>query len=112
MGTTAASAVSYLVEHWEAEPVAELDPDALFDFTALRPVVCFEDGKRVLQWPTNRLYVASPPGVGRDIVLLAGTEPHLQWRRFCEAIAAFMHEVAATTSLTLGSYPGPTPHTR
>ncbi len=112
IGTTAASAISYLIEHWDAKPVAELDPDALFDFTALRPVVRLEDGKRVLQWPANRLYVASPAGGERDVVLLAGIEPHLRWRGFCEAIASFMHDVAATTSLTLGSYPGPTPHTR
>jgi proteasome assembly chaperone (PAC2) family protein len=111
-GTTAASVASYLVERWEAQLVAEIDPDELCDFTVRRPVVRTENGKRVLHWPTSRLYVASPAGAARDVVLLVGVEPHLRWRAFCDAIVSFMHEVGATASLTLGSYPAPTPHTR
>jgi proteasome assembly chaperone (PAC2) family protein len=112
LGATPAATMSYLVEHWGAELVAEFDPELLFDYTSERPVVRLQDGKRVLEWSANRLYVASPAGAGRDLLLLAGIEPQLRWRTFCEAIASFMHEVGATTSLTLGSYPGPTPHTR
>lgn len=111
-GEAAASTVSYLVEHWAAEPLAGIDVDELFNFTARRPLVRMEHGERVLQWPTSRLHLASPAGAEQDVVLLAGVEPHLKWGAFCDAIASFMHEVGATTSLTLGSYPGSTPHTR
>jgi predicted ATP-grasp superfamily ATP-dependent carboligase len=111
-GEAAASTVSYLVEHWDAEPLAEIDVDELFNFTARRPLVRTENGERVLHWPTSRLHVATPAGAERDVVLLAGVEPHLKWGAFCDAIASFMAEVGATTSLTLGSYPGSTPHTR
>jgi proteasome assembly chaperone (PAC2) family protein len=111
-GETAAAAGSYLVERWNAELVAEFDPEELFDFTVRRPFVRTEYGARVLEWPTSRLYVASPPGASRDVVLLVGVEPHLRWRAFCDATVSFMHEVGATASLTLGSYPAPTPHTR
>src|SRR5512141_680309 len=98
-GTTAAAAASYLVERWDAQLVAEIDPEELFDFTIQRPFVRTEGGKRVLQWPTSRLYVASPAGAPRDVVLLVGVEPHLRWRAFCDAIVSFMHEVGATASL-------------
>jgi proteasome assembly chaperone (PAC2) family protein len=111
-GTTAASAVAYLVERWDGHLLAEIDPEELFDFTVRRPLVRAENGERVLEWPTSRLYVARPAGAARDVVLLVGVEPHLRWRAFCEAIVSFMHEVGATTSLTVGSYPAPTPHTR
>jgi predicted ATP-grasp superfamily ATP-dependent carboligase len=111
-GATASAAVSYLVDHWNAELVAEIDPEEFFDFTIRRPLARMENGKRVLQWPASRLYVASPPGATRDVVLLAGVEPHLRWRTFCDAIVAFMHEVGVTASLTLGCYSAPTPHTR
>jgi proteasome assembly chaperone (PAC2) family protein len=111
-GATASAAASYLVERWNAQLVAEIDPEELFDFTVRRPFVRTENGKRVLEWPTSRLYVASPAGAPRDVVLLVGVEPHLRWRAFCDAIVSFMHEVGATASLTLGSYPAPTPHTR
>jgi hypothetical protein len=100
------------VDHWDAELVSELDPEELFDFTIRRPFARMENGMRILQWPTSRLYVASPPGATRDVLLLAGVEPHLRWRTFCDAIVAFMHEAGVTASLTLGSYAAPTPHTR
>src|SRR5204862_3554979 len=61
-GATAAAAVSYLVERWDAELVAEFDEDEFFDFTVRRPSVHSQNGKRVLEWPTSRLYVASPVG--------------------------------------------------
>ncbi len=112
LGTTPASVIAYLIEQWHAAPVAEFDSDMLFDFTAQRPLVHIKDGEREVEWPTSRLYVASPLGAGRDVVLLAGIEPHFRWRAFCEATASFMREVGATTTLTLGSYPGRTPHTR
>ncbi len=111
-GTTAASAVAYLVERWDAHLLAEIDPEELFDFTVRRPFVRAENGERVLEWPTSRLYVARPAGAVRDVVLMVGVEPHLRWRTFCDAIVSFMDEVGATTSLTLGSYSAPTPHTR
>jgi proteasome assembly chaperone (PAC2) family protein len=111
-GSTAAAAVSYLVEQWNGQLVAEIDPEDLFDFTVRRPLVRLENGSRVVDWPTSRFYVASPAGASRDVILLVGVEPHLRWRGFCEAIVAFIHEVGVTASLTLGSYPAPTPHTR
>jgi predicted ATP-grasp superfamily ATP-dependent carboligase len=111
-GGSAAATTSYLVDHWNAEPVAEIDPEELFDFTIRRPFARTENGKRVLDWPTARLYVASPPGATRDLVLLVGVEPHLRWRTFCDAIVAFLHETGVTASLTLGAYSAPTPHTR
>ena len=111
-GTTAAATVAYLVEHWDATLLAEIDPEEFFDFTVWRPSVRLENGEPALQWPTSRLYVARPAGAARDVVLLAGIEPHLRWRTFCEVIASFMRAVGATTSLLLSSHPGTTPHTR
>ena len=112
-GATAAAAVQYLVDQWDARPIAEVDPDELFDFTVRRPTVRLDDeGRRVLDWPTSRFYLATPPGAGRDVVLLVGIEPHLRWRTFCEAVASFMAEAGITTGVLLGSYGGPTPHTR
>ena len=111
-GTTAAAAAAYLVELWGAKPLADFDPEELFDFTSRRPFARFEDGERVVDWPTSRLFVASPAGADRDVLILVGVEPHLRWRSFCEAVASVMRETGATESLTLGSYPAPTPHTR
>jgi predicted ATP-grasp superfamily ATP-dependent carboligase len=74
--------------------------------------VHLEDGERVLEWPSNRFYVAHPRGVERDFVLLSGAEPHLHWRTFNEAIVDLMREVGAGMSVTLGAQPAGVPHTR
>jgi hypothetical protein len=95
-GEAAASTVSYLVEHWEAEPLAEIDVDELFNLTVRRPLVRMERGERVLPWPTSRVYVASPAGAQRDVVLLAGVEPHLKWGAFCDAIASISSQARAS----------------
>ena len=111
-GTTAAAAAAYLVELWGGKPLADFDPEELFDFTSRRPFARQEDGERIVDWPTSRIFVASPEGADRDVLILVGVEPHLRWRSFCEAVASIMRETGATESVTFGSYPAPTPHTR
>ena len=84
-GSSAVAAVAYLAHHWEAQPVAEIDPDPYFDFTALRPRVRLQDdGDRVLDWPEAKFAVARPEGAERDIVFFVGAEPHLRWRSYTE----------------------------
>jgi len=111
-GGSATAALYYLLDQWDAKPLVEIDPEPFYDFTVQRPRVRLEDGERVVDWPRNRFHVATPPGSDRDFVLLAGTEPHLRWRSFTEAIADVMGQVGSTTSITLGAQPAGVPHTR
>jgi PAC2 family len=108
----AAAALGYLAEQWDAKPLAEIDPEPFYDFTVQRPRVRLEDGERVLDWPENRFSVASPPGAGRDFVLLEGIEPHMRWKTFTAAIEELLRAVGSTTSITLGAQPAGVPHTR
>lgn len=109
---SAAAAVQYLVDQWHATPIAELDAEENFDFTVRRPSVRLDDGKREIHWPTNTFYVASPPDVGRDFVLLPGIEPHLRWRGFTEAVIDCLRELGCNEAIVLGSRSGALPHTR
>lgn len=111
-GGSAVATLEYLAEAWEATPVAELDPEPFYDFTVNRPRVRLEAGQRAIDWPSNRFFLAQPPGAESDFVLLAGVEPSLRWRTYNEAVADFMREVGATTSITLGTRPAAVPHTR
>ena len=104
--------VEYLVEQWGGRRVAEIDPERFYDFTVQRPRVRLVEGQRVLDWPANDFYVASPPGADRDFLLFSGIEPHLRWRSFTEAITEMMRTAGASTSVTLGAQPGAVPHTR
>ena len=108
----ALAAIDYLAEQWDAQPLADLDPEPFYDFTVQRPRVRLEDDERVIDWPTSRFLLASPPGASRDVVLLRGAEPHLRWRTFTEAIGALLQAVGSTESVTLGAQPAAVPHTR
>lgn len=111
-GVTANVAVQHLADRWDAQPFAEIDPEPYFDFTVRRPLVRLEDGERVIDWPMTHVYVASPAGLDRDVMLIAGVEPSLRWRTYSEAIASLLTEAGATSFVTVAAYPGAVPHTR
>jgi predicted ATP-grasp superfamily ATP-dependent carboligase len=111
-GQTPALAARHLVEAWEAEPLADIDPEEFFDFTVQRPVVWLDGETRRMDWPANRLYAARVAGLDRDVILLPGLEPHLRWRSFCEAIVRFISRYAGSALVTLGARHGNVPHTR
>ena len=111
-GGVAVAAVEYLAEQWDASLVAEVEPERFYDFTVQRPRVHLVEEQRVIDWPANRFWVASPSDAGRDFLLFAGIEPHLRWRHFTAAMTEMMELAGVTTSVTLGAQPGAVPHTR
>ncbi|MGE3856118.1 MAG: PAC2 family protein [Dehalococcoidia bacterium] len=112
-GSSAVAAVAYLAHHWNAQPVAEIDPDPYFDFTALRPRVRLDEaGERVLDWPDAKFAVARPEGVERDVVLFVGAEPHLRWRSYAEAFASVAETLGVEQTVIVNAYPGGAAHTR
>ena len=108
----AVSAIDHFAEQWNAQPLADLDPELFYDFTVQRPRVRLENDERVIDWPASRFLLASPPGTNRDVVLLRGVEPHLRWHTFTKAIGALLDSVGSTESVTLGAQPAAVPHTR
>ena len=109
----AAATVEYLVKQWDAQPIAEIDPEGFYDFTVQRPRVRLDESKeRAIDWPVNRFFRASPKGADRDFVLLSGVEPHLRWRTFTEVVTEILEAVGSTMSITLGAQPAQVPHTR
>lgn len=112
MGGSAAATIEYLTQHWNTEPIAEVESEHFFDFTVQRPHVRLENGQRVIDWPNVRFYHARPPGTDRDFVLLSGVEPSLRWRAFTEAVADLMRIVETNVSITIGAQPAAVPHTR
>ncbi|NLT55389.1 MAG: PAC2 family protein [Actinomycetales bacterium] len=112
-GEAASAALSHLERVWQARPLAELDPQDYHDFQVNRPVVrTGEDGRRQVTWPTTRLFLASPPGAGRDVVLVRGIEPSMRWRSFCAEILSHASRLQVSTLVTLGALLADVPHTR
>jgi proteasome assembly chaperone (PAC2) family protein len=109
----ASGAVDHLLEVWDARLVAAIDPEDFYDFQVNRPMVGGdEQGQRRITWPSTQLSVASPPGAGRDVILLRGIEPNMRWRQFCAELLAAADELGAELVVTLGALLADTPHTR
>jgi len=112
-GQGASLAAGYLARLWDAEQIADVDPEEFFDFQATRPHVKLVDGlTRQIDWPETVFYRARAEGLDRDIVLLLGIEPNLRWRAFAELIAGFAEELGVELMVTLGSLLADIPHTR
>ncbi len=91
--------------------VARFDPDALFDFRMVRPVVEFENGViREVEWP--RLDVVLAACDERDVLVMSGTEPNWGWARFSKSVVALAEQLGVRDYVGVGGVPWATPHTR
>lgn len=112
-GDAATIAVRQLVERFDATPLVDIDPERYFDFSATRPIVQLdEDRRRSISWPGNQILAARVPAASRDVVILLGLEPQLQWRRFCRQVLEVARIVEAGTIVTLGALLADVPHSR
>jgi proteasome assembly chaperone (PAC2) family protein len=112
-GEAASGAISHLIEGWSATPAGEIDPEDYYDFQVTRPVMDVSEGMTEhLVWPTTRLAVARPPGIGRDLVLVQGIEPNMRWRGFTAELVAGFTELGVELVILLGALLADSPHTR
>jgi proteasome assembly chaperone (PAC2) family protein len=112
-GDAATTAVRYMADQWRARPFASIDPEVFFDFTDTRPTVRFDEhGVRQIDWPENTFAAATVPGTGLDVITLAGVEPQLRWRTFCEHVIAVAQAYDTKLVVTLGALLAEVPHSR
>jgi proteasome assembly chaperone (PAC2) family protein len=109
----ATGVLDHLIDVWDAQLVAAIDPEDYYDFQVNRPIVgTTEEGMRRITWPTTQIYVARPSGAHRDVVLVRGIEPNMRWRGFCAEILAAADDLEVVQVVTLGALLAETPHTR
>jgi predicted ATP-grasp superfamily ATP-dependent carboligase len=112
-GQGASLAAGYLARLWDAQPIANVEPEEFFDFQSTRPHVKLVDGvTRQIDWPETAFYRARPESFDRDVVLLLGVEPNLRWNRFTELIVQYASELGVELFVSLGSLLADVPHTR
>jgi predicted ATP-grasp superfamily ATP-dependent carboligase len=112
-GEAASAALRFLIETFDGEVVARIDPEEYFDFSATRPTVRLEGGKaRVVEWPELVFHAAAVNGAERDLVLLEGPEPALRWRAFTRTVLEAARELGVREAVTLGALLADVPHTR
>jgi proteasome assembly chaperone (PAC2) family protein len=107
----ATGAVRWLISHWDGQKIARIRPDDFFDFTVARPSVRLEEGgQRAVVWPTVDVYAVGSEGMRRELVLIYGREPHLQWPQFATAVLEIARRCSAVRCMTLGAFFGPVLH--
>ncbi|WIG58503.1 MAG: hypothetical protein OJF49_001249 [Ktedonobacterales bacterium] len=118
--SAASWAVKFLINHWEATAFAEIGSADFYDFTETRPRVRISNGAiRRVSWPSTRFYVHRAPrvegeqerGRQRDVVLMLGDEPQLNWKTYTEAIVRLCQQCQVRDVVLLGALAGEVPHT-
>jgi predicted ATP-grasp superfamily ATP-dependent carboligase len=112
-GEAASAAVQFLCEAFDAEPLATIDPEEYYDFTAVRPTVRLVEGRsRAIDWPENLFEACVVPAADRDLVMLKGVEPSLRWKAFCNDVMEVADATGAGMIVTLGALLADVPHSR
>jgi proteasome assembly chaperone (PAC2) family protein len=112
-GEAASAAVQFLCESFDAERLADIDPEDFYDFTAVRPTVRLVDGRsRAIDWPENSFHGARVPGADRDLIMMQGVEPSLHWKAYCAAVMEVATEMGVGMIVTLGALLADVPHSR
>ncbi|MDP3972877.1 MAG: PAC2 family protein [Candidatus Nanopelagicales bacterium] len=109
-GEAATDAIDHLREVFDAELLAELDPDDYYDFQVNRPHVHLADSERRISWPTTKLFVSRAGD--RDVVLIHGIEPNIRWRAFCQELLGAAQRLNVGLIVNVGSLLADVPHTR
>lgn len=111
-GEAASAAVRFMHRRWRAEPIGSIDPENFYDFTQARPKVRLERGERVIDWPANVISAKRLDHLDRDVILLAGIEPHLAWHTYVDAIFEVCRTFEVSGILTLGALLAEVSHAR
>jgi proteasome assembly chaperone (PAC2) family protein len=112
-GEAASAAVQFLCEAFDAQPLADIDPEDYYDFTAVRPTVRLVEGRsRAIDWPENSFHAARVPAADRDLIMLHGVEPSLRWKAFCADVLEVAQATGAEMIVTLGALLADVPHSR
>lgn len=111
-GGTAGQLAEVLIKELKNVPIVEFDSDQLHDYRARKPRIRFvEDHYENPVMPQLKLY-AVEDRLGTPFLLLAGTEPDLQWQRFVQAVVDIAERVDISMALIITAFPMPVPHTR
>jgi len=111
-GEAASSAVRFVHRRWRCEPLGDIDPEEFYDFTQVRPQVRLERGERLVEWPSNVFSAKHAEGLDRDVILLAGIEPHTAWRSYIECVTAICEKFQVEGAIILGALLAEVSHAR
>ena len=99
----ASGTARYLARKLRARRFAEIDPEEFYVFTESRPnTLILAPGQRALEWPSNEFFAWQNPKGERDIVILQGREPNLNWREYVDIVINLSTRLGVTQMIALG----------
>jgi len=111
-GNATVLAREHLLSALDARLVGVFDADQLIDYRSRRPPMIFlKDHWEQYEQPTIGLYLLHDDA-GTPFLLLAGSEPDLQWERFIGALLDLVGRLGVRLVVGLNAIPMAVPHTR
>ena len=99
----ASGTARFLARKLRARRFAEIDPEEFYVFTESRPnTLILAPGQRALEWPANEFFAWHNPKGERDIVILQGREPNLNWREYVDIIINLSVRLGVSQMIALG----------
>ena len=112
-GDAASMAVKSLIDSFGANEFARIDLERYLDLRETRPVIRLVEGElRSLEWPATKLYEVFAPRAPRDLIVVTGPEPAMQWRDYCSTLLDLADALGCSMVVTLGAFLADVPHTR
>lgn len=109
-GDSASLAAIRILEAFDAELVATIEPDEHYDFQVRRPMVILEEGgTRRIDWPENEIHVVRR--ADSDLVVVLGEEPNYKWKAFTRDLVDALVSLGVTKAVMLGAFIGQVAHT-
>jgi proteasome assembly chaperone (PAC2) family protein len=102
-GEVASGSARYLARKLRARRFAEIDPEEFYVFTETRPTtIVLAPGQRALEWPSNEFFSWRDPSGERDLVILQGREPNVNWRGYVDAVLGLAERCGVARVVALG----------
>ena len=99
----ASGTARFISRKLRARRFAEIDPEEFYVFTETRPsTLILAPGQRALEWPANEFFSWHNPTGERDIVILQGREPNLNWREYVDIILDVVTRLEVSQVIALG----------
>ena len=99
----ASGSARFLARKLRARRFAEIDPEEFYVFTETRPsTLILAPGQRALEWPANEFFAWRNPDGERDLVILQGREPNLNWREYVDIVLGLAKRLDVTQVIALG----------
>jgi proteasome assembly chaperone (PAC2) family protein len=111
-GSVSTLCLTYIIEKLDAVEIGEIIPGKFYDYNTQRPHVSIEKGViKEYDPPRNLFYYSKAKSGCPALLLLKGTEPHIDWSGYARSVLEAVEIMGARRIYMIGSYVGDVPHT-